>query len=391
VGVTSDTFIFDEDGISVVPEALSIDQFVHLKGPVGEDGKIDALMIVMGDVLDVSGTAESGIDAQGFFELKLAPSQALLGETIMVRADQALIITGCDEIADSTAIVPWSKTDVIGKLDLDSDIFLATAVLVDSPRIQGQLVSIVELGQGYDLDIIPADSTVPETVFLPNADMIYLGHDGSISIDLLQNLIGCGNTMFVSVKLTSNPDYLEAARVTVEPDRVTGVVQSLGPGNIILIHDDQGTPLSLQIQEDAHVIRHGRHGDEYVVMDAIEEGDRITAFGLFTCPDNEAVDFLIFVIFIQPNNLPVFQLPEVVTDNDELFMLPAGLYDQPLTVNGNTFTLIGNDSDSCEDADLTMINGDVVINGNNARFENIKFNGKVIENGNVAQFINCCF
>jgi hypothetical protein len=126
-------------------------------------------------------------------------------------------------------------------------------------------------------------------------------------------------------------------------------------------------------------------------MDAIEEGDRITAFGLFTCPDNEAVDFLIFVIFIQPNNLPVFQLPEVVTDNDELFMLPAGLYDQPLTVNGNTFTLIGNDSDSCEDADLTMINGDVVINGNNARFENIKFNGKVIENGNVAQFINCCF
>lgn len=147
----------------------------------------------------------------------------------------------------------------------------------------------------------------------------------------------------------------------------------------------------LQVQENADIIRHSGHEDEYVEMDAIEEGDRLTAFGLLDCPDDETADFLAFTIFLQPDDRPIFQLPEAVTDNDEIYTLPAGIYNRGLTVNGNSFTLIGNVADACSSTDRTVLNGDVVINGNNARLENIKFSGSVIENGNGAQFINCCF
>ncbi|MBW2201534.1 MAG: hypothetical protein JRF71_12000 [Deltaproteobacteria bacterium] len=87
----------------------------------------------------------------------------------------------------------------------------------------------------------------------------------------------------------------------------------------------------------------------------------------------------------------MYQLPETVTDNDETYMLAPGMYDNGLTIYGNNFTLIGNDVESCNSTNQTEIVGDVVIYGNNATFENIKFNGSVIENWTGAQFIDCCF
>lgn len=391
VVISPDTYILDEYGAPVEPTAL-LDQHVYLKGRVVQDGTIEALVVVMGDVLDLSGTAMSTVNDQSLFDMKPDPGQALVGENIPVNVAQALLMTGCDEITDVSAIVPWAKTDVIGKFDLDAGVLNAAAVMIGAPRIEGQLVSISEFGEGYNLEIMPLGSTVSETVFLADADAVTLGRKHGISIDLLQQLLTeCDKTLFVSAKLLPNPDVLEAEQVSVKPDKVTGVVQSIDAQGIIEIEDDLGNTLRVQLLENAEIIHHSDNGDQPGTADDVAAGDRITAFGLYLCPNTEAIDFLAVVIIVQPHNVPVFHLPEIIYENDEVIMLPEGTYSQNLTVNGNNLSLTGNFVEGCSSPSWTELSGDVIINGNNARFENIKFSGNVAEYGNNAEFINCCF
>ena len=85
-------------------------------------------------------------------------------------------------------------------------------------------------------------------------------------------------------------------------------------------------------------------------------------------------------------------LPEVIDENDVSIQLPAGVFDQGLTVNGNNFMLVGEAGDACTNGtDWTVITGEVFINGNDATFRNILFAGPVELHGNGAHFINCCF
>jgi len=90
--------------------------------------------------------------------------------------------------------------------------------------------------------------------------------------------------------------------------------------------------------------------------------------------------------------VPVDGLPEVIRGNKVTIFLPAGLYEQPLTVNGNKFTLVGEAGDDCTHLeDWTRIDGKVVVNKNKATFRNIAFLDTVEVRGNTAQFIHCCF
>jgi len=85
-------------------------------------------------------------------------------------------------------------------------------------------------------------------------------------------------------------------------------------------------------------------------------------------------------------------LPEVITGNNVSIHLPAGVFKQNLTVSGNNFTLTGEAGQNCNDqAGWTVIDGKVLVNGNNATFQNIMFAGPVELHGNNAHFINCCF
>ena len=334
----------------------------------------------------------SAVNEQSLFDMEPDPGQALVGDAIVVNVDQALVMTGCDNIADPSVIVPWSKTDVIGKFNLDTGTLNAAAVMVRSPRLEGRLVSIVASGEGHDLEIMPLDATTPETVFLPDVNAITLGVEHGISIELLQELLTeCNKTLNVSASLLANPDYPEAGQVTVKPEKVTGVVQSVGAPYLIEIADDQESSVRLHLLETMDVIAHGEDGDQTIAVTDVMVGDRVTAFGLFYCPNGEVVDFLASTIVVQPDDESVFQLPETIPENDEVVMLPEGTYNQGLTVNGNNFSLTGDFVSGCSNPGWTEISGDVVINGNKARFENIKFSGNVTENGNNAQFINCCF
>jgi len=84
-------------------------------------------------------------------------------------------------------------------------------------------------------------------------------------------------------------------------------------------------------------------------------------------------------------------LPVVINENDVHLELPAGLYDQTLTVKGSGFQLIGEAGADCASDGWTTIIGAVVIRGNNASFTNIKFLGPVTVLGDNVTFTHVCF
>ena len=85
-------------------------------------------------------------------------------------------------------------------------------------------------------------------------------------------------------------------------------------------------------------------------------------------------------------------LPSVIDDNNVTIQLPAGIYTQSLTVNGNNFALVGAAGKDCSSTDgWTVIDGTVLVKGNNATFRNVMFLGTVEVRANNTKFINCCF
>jgi hypothetical protein len=89
--------------------------------------------------------------------------------------------------------------------------------------------------------------------------------------------------------------------------------------------------------------------------------------------------------------VPSGDLPTVISDNNVNILLPAGTFDQDLTVLGNNFVLTGVAGESCDDpTGWTVITGRVVVEGNNAVFRNILFEGPIELRGNNARFINSC-
>jgi hypothetical protein len=89
---------------------------------------------------------------------------------------------------------------------------------------------------------------------------------------------------------------------------------------------------------------------------------------------------------------PADDLPVVVVDNDISIRLPAGRFVQDLTVMGDNFTLVGEAGEGCGNTSgWTVIDGEVLVTGNNTTFRNILFGGLVELRGNNARFINCCF
>jgi len=89
---------------------------------------------------------------------------------------------------------------------------------------------------------------------------------------------------------------------------------------------------------------------------------------------------------------PSNDLPAVVEGDDVSIRLPAQQFVQNLTVMGDRFTLVGEPGEGCQDpSGWTVIDGEVLVNGDNATFRNILFSGRVELRGNSARFINCCF
>jgi hypothetical protein len=179
--------------------------------------------------------------------------------------------------------------------------------------------------------------------------------------------------MAVSARTTECPELvvtLDGAPATIVfEDDCTFVVTDVGPTESLELRielPDQGISNTIELADvdEAELIE--------ILVEATDES---------------------LTIFIERRTTPdgVDELPSVITENNVSIQVGAGVYEQDLTVLGNNFTLVGEASDDCDAVGWTVIEGSVLINGNNATFRNITFAGSVEVRGNNPRFINVCF
>jgi hypothetical protein len=221
-----------------------------------------------------------------------------------------LVLFNCDQPADFSDIQPGMRAKVIGKLFSDGSnpaVIKAVAILLERQQITGQLVSVKESGSvgDYLLEIAttPDDATADTvSVFLPAGTPIEFVGDGSVDIELLEQLTACGTQPFVKVTATPSTNGsadLVAECVDVVPEKVFGTVQSVdSQTRIITIDTETQTGLTVGVQNGAFIFKCGKYYGP-VPLDSIQTGDQLSAFGLTNCIDpDQTVDFLAFMVVI---------------------------------------------------------------------------------------------
>lgn len=162
-----------------------------------------------------------------------------------------------------------------------------------------------------------------------------------------------------------------------------------------------GTPVSIDFDDDCSFVIDGIQPAELVSVrvELVDLGVAGT-IELLAVADGELIEIaveprsgsLTVAIERRTKPAPSGDLPSNIEGNNVSIRLPAGTYDQALSVRGNNFTLVGEAGSTCDTADgWTVITGDVTVKGNNATFRNIRFAGSVTLQGNNARFIHCCF
>jgi len=289
------TIIFGEDGFRVRPSELKPGQYVRITGKITSEGDLAASVIIIGDVLNVKGTVVSSVDADSIFPLLLDSGQSIVGEQVKVEVtDATLVLVDCDVEVGTDAIQRGKRTRVVGKYDVDENVFRAVAVFLKSEEIYGDLLRIERATGGTNL-IIKDQYEEEITVFLPEETPIYLQGDGPISLGLLnQLLLNCGSK---KVRVTLDPEATEptAQEVRVQPERLYGQVAEILGDRVVQLMDGK----LVRIQEGATILLNSKGADIPVDFDAIEVDDMLMLYGLEDCETADAdVDFYAFIVLI---------------------------------------------------------------------------------------------
>jgi FKBP-type peptidyl-prolyl cis-trans isomerase 2 len=259
-------------------------------------GDLTASVVIIGDVLNVKGTAANRV-IDSIFPLNLDKGQALTGEQVKVEITPAtLILIGCDEEVGPEAIQRGRRTRVIGKYDVDNTVLRAVAVFLESQRIIGNLTLIERAINGVDLTIVDEEDN-EFVVYLNEDTPVYLQGDGEISLGLLNQLVS--NCAGKKVIVDLDPEEVEptATEVRVQQQRAFGEVVEIRRDRVLLLDDGR----LVRIQEGATILLNTKHFDIPVDFDSIKEGDRLTLFGLSDCVTS-GVKFYAFIALINESS-----------------------------------------------------------------------------------------
>jgi hypothetical protein len=291
------TIIFGEDGFRVRRSALEAGQRVRVRGKLKPEGDLTASVVVIGNVLNVKGTVAGPVNPQSIFPLVLDDGQAIIGGPIDVEITAAtLILIGCDEEVGPEAIQRGRRSRVIGKYDVNNDVFRAVAVFLESQQIIGNLTLIERATGGTNLIIVDEEDN-EFSVFLSENTPVYLQGDGEISLGLLNQLVlNCGAKR-VSVDL--DPEEVEptAKEVRVQQERAYGQVVEILRNRVLRLEGDK----LVRIQEGATILLNTKYFDIPVDFDSIRVGDRLTLFGLSDCV-NSGIEFYAFIALINESS-----------------------------------------------------------------------------------------
>jgi len=157
--LAGDVVIIGKNGLPAPPEDLGPGQLVHVRGQLDRDGNLEASAIVIGYVLLVKGMVETPYDAEaGMFSLNLMLSKILpCFPDFIIDIDVSettLVMAGCDQMVDPSAIQAGMKTRVVAKLSTEDWSIKAVAVQLKD-------VKDADLPED-DTDIPKKDTDIPD-------------------------------------------------------------------------------------------------------------------------------------------------------------------------------------------------------------------------------------
>jgi hypothetical protein len=257
-----------------------------------EDASLLASVVAIGDLIKLYGTALTKVISENGdlkFEMKLAPGQVVIDESIYVVVDnQTLILIDCKTEVGMDAIKPGIGVRAIGKIS-EGDL-IAAVLFLEEQKTYGTIVGMEPNGIGYDLKFIPAGETDHIIIFLPDDAGVALEGDGSIEKELLKVLVDCEPR---KARITLNETHPEVADfVEVKDEVIEGIIETTD--TVLRTITLEGEPETIiQVQDFATIIRDG----ELINFDQLKSGDEIRVFGLEACPGDD-VDFYGFVILV---------------------------------------------------------------------------------------------
>jgi hypothetical protein len=292
------TVIFDENGKAAAVGALQIGQQVKVRGSLGGSGKLEASLVVIGEVLVVNGKVDSAVVVP---QTRLAPlpsSQFLftpacyegfVGQlTVKVEATKTLILADCNTAVGLDAIQPGLNAKIIGKFvsGTEQNTFNAVAILLKPNEVSGEIISSSPTQDGKQVTI-GQQSGVGTNVFIPAGTPLYLEGDGTLSMDDL--CIGRQVRILLDPSIF-NP--LTAKVVSVEPERREGTVSDINDSSrtFVLGSGQVSVPLTATILDTRG------NKQQPVAFGDIDKGDKLVCFGLTACPSGSGFTGYIVLI-----------------------------------------------------------------------------------------------
>lgn len=298
VSLSDTTSIFNEDLLCMTRGDL--DQYQNaqakVRGRLNNNGVFNASLVVIGELLDVTGTVTSLLsinpNAQSAFSFTFQPSgnQELGGEWQVTGQRCTLVLVGCDTLVDPSKIQQGMPVRIFGKAFSPGGLRAAAVVLQDQ-EVSGTILTVADERNGKTITIDENGSSVQ--VFVGITTPIYLEGDGTVGLEQLCT----GQEVRVLLKSLATP--FEAALVQVESVRHAGLVTKVTPGVLEVSLTEGGTGTeTVYVQPGATILKSEEDDDkqELVPFNQIKVGDSIVYFGLPVCQASSKFNAFVVVI-----------------------------------------------------------------------------------------------
>ena len=270
VKLSADTDIFGPSGTFVDASALAVGQEVRARGRMDASGALAASLVIIGDVVDVLGTATSSVTpSTGLFGFTPFTGEELVGPyNVRVDATETLILADCGTTVGPDAIRAGMVARVFGKLvsSGSSVVLRAVAVILRTQEIKGVISAVGEPG----VFTVSLDEGGTADVLVTGSTPVFLEGDGTVSADYLTP----GRRVRVLVDPSSGTPFYTAVAVYIEGQKVQGTVQSI-EANILLVDG-----LYVRVPAGATILDLRNDGHLSVTFQDIAVGDEVVYFGL---------------------------------------------------------------------------------------------------------------
>lgn len=306
--IDANTVFINDLGQVVDAQALAVDDSVYVRGHLQDDGLL-ASMVVVGDLVRHKGIVAQAVENDQFVLDPYSDTQS--DDLVVELLPETLILWGCDQPLDPSAIQPGMVARVIGK-GID-DRIIAVAVLLRPRLIAGDLTAIEPTEGGHQLtvNVTPeADSPTLTAVFLPLDAPIRIKYDGDLSLDRLEALVEVCDyprTVQIPIDRTAS-ETLTGAKVVVVPEPLWVTVLGVDADQRLLTTDSglvhvkaDARILDFDFSEDIH-----QHRNQIDLTD-IQIDDQLMLHGLPLCQQltesgETPVDFEATLVMIVPPN-----------------------------------------------------------------------------------------